>query len=314
MTVRMSVLELSRGSIWKPYPSEPPYLVADPGGQPFPAGAQCYVVFSDTAGSEIGRIDAAAVTEQTISFLAAADDVDGIPAGANFEIFLDGPDGVDKIRYGKVIRREAEYFDAPAQQRPVVALNHTDTFPTMGLRSNWKAVAGRTRVYDNSAASLPNGVSANGGLFFAQSAIRWDTPLNTDTVKSRAVLLNQGAGRSSIIVCADQQFTTGLAVDFDSGTNRLHLGIVTSPTEVEYRTPLLSHAVVDLADYTLTYNELTKVLAVYAGTDLTPLKTWHDDLDEVPHGPGYRYTGFSFDTGLFFTPGIEVAGWQAKDD
>lgn len=313
MQTRQSIVLLSRGAMWKPDPYEPPYLLAD-AGLPWPSGSDAYTVFSDTSGGEIARIDADAVTADAITFLADPADVDVIPHGANFETFLDTDDGPVKIRYGKVTRREVEYPDAPAVQQASIALNYTDTFPTLGLRTNWKAVAGRTKVYDNTGASLPFGVSANAELFSAQSAIRWDAPLNTDTIKSHVVLLNQGAGRCQVIICADQRFTTGLAAEFDSSINKIHLGIVTGPTTMTYQTSALSHTVTDLNDYYITYDLMSKVLAVYQGTSLTPLQTWTDSSDVVPHGPGYRYAGFAFDTGFLFSPGVEVAGWQAKDN
>lgn len=310
---RMSVVQLSRGSIWKPNPSEPPYLTAPP-GDPWPVGADCYTVFTDTSGGEITTIYADSVTASTIGFLADPDEVDSIPAGANFETFLDGDDGAVKIRYGKVIRRETEYPDAPATQTASLALNYTDTFPTLGLRSNWKAVSGRTRVYDNTASSLPFGVSANADLFYGQSAIRWDAPLSSDTVKSHVVLLNQGQGRCTVIICADQRLTSYLAVQFDSSNNLLRMCTGTGPNTVTFQSTPLSHVVADLNDYYVTYDDLTNVLAVYQGTSLTPLKTWPDLAHVVPHGPGYRYAGFAFDTGILFSPGIEVAGWQARDN
>lgn len=312
----MSVVQFSSGSTWKPYPGEPPYLAAAV-GEPWPVGAGSWTVFTDTSGGEITTLYADTVDADAIRYINPPEDVDSIPAGANFETFLDTDDGPVKIRYGKVIRREVEFPDAPAVQQQSIALNYTDTFPTLGLRSNWKAVKGRTKVYDNTASSLPFGVSANAGVFVAKSAIRWDSPLNSDSVKSHVVLLNQGAGRCTIIICADQRFTTGLAVDFTAGSgsaNKLNIGVITSPVDFVAKVTAVSHTVVDLADYTMTYADSTKTVAVYKGTDLTPLISWSDTLNEVPHGPGYRYAGFSFDTGIIFSPGIEVAGWQAKDN
>lgn len=313
VATRMSVLALSRGATWNPNPSEPPYLAAAL-GQSWPAGAACYTSFTNTAGTELASIDADSVTASEIRFVATADVVDAIPAGSNFETYIETDEGPALIRYGKVIRREAEFFDAPALQFTQTALNYTDSFPTLGLRSNWKAVAGRTKVYDNTAFGQPFGVSANAALFFAQSAIRWDTPLNSDTVKSRIVLLNQGAGRCTQIVCADQRLTSGLAVQFDSSINKINIGTITGPTTIIAQIPPITHTVADLNDYTVTYDDLTHVLAVYQGTNLTPLGSWTDSLGAVPHGPGYRYAGFSFDTGFLFSPGVEVCGWQAKDD
>lgn len=313
MITRMSVVQLSRGSTWNPHPGEPPYLQAAI-GDPWPDAADCYTVFTDTSGGEITTIYADSVTTSSIYYIAEPDEVDIVPAGANFETFIEGENGVVKIRYGKVIRREVEFPDAPATQAASLALNYTDTFPTLGLRSNWKAISGRTKVYDNTGSGLPFGVSANAGLFFSRSAIRWDAPLNTDTVKSHVVLLKQGQGKCTVIVCADQRLTSYLGVQFDSVADEINMVVGRGPNTVEIQTAPTVHEVVDLNDYYITYNDLTKVLAVYQGTDLTPIVTWTDSGLDVPHGPGYRYAGFAFDTGFFFQPGVEVAGWQAKDD
>jgi hypothetical protein len=308
----MSIVELSSGSRWKPQPGDAPYLLADP-GSPWPVGADAWAVFYDTSGGVITTIYADSVAADFITFDADPNQVDGVPQGANFEVFLDS-DGIDKIRYGKVIRRQVEFPDAPGSLTASVPLSWVDTFPTLGLRSNWKPVTGVSKVYDNTGSSLPFAVSANAELFFASAAIRWDTPLNTDTVKSHVVLLNQGFGQCNVIICADQRFTSGLAVQFDSSTNLIHVGIVTGPTTVTYESTSYSHTVADLEDFYITFDLLTKVLAVYQGTNLTPLKTWTDTGNLVPHGPGYRYAGFSFNTGFLFSPGIEVAGWQARDN
>jgi hypothetical protein len=313
MTTRMSVVELSSGSVWNPSPASAPYLTAMV-GDPWPDSADSYVVFTDTSGGELATLYADSVTADAIRFVGDPADVDPIPAGANFEIFIETDDGPSKIRYGKVIRREVEFPDAPAVQTSSIALNFTDNFPTLGLRSNWKAVVGKTKVYDNSGSSQPNGVSANAELLYAASAIRWDTPVNSDTVKSHVVLLNQGPGQCTVVVCADQRFSTGLGVKFDSQSNKIHMGVITGPTTMTDETTMISHTVVDLNDYFVTYDQLSKVLAVYKGTDTTPLMSWTDSTDIGVHGPGYRYAGFSFYTGLLFSPGIEVAGWQAKDN
>lgn len=186
-------------------------------------GGDSYTVFTDTSGGVITTLYSDSMTADAIRYLAGPEEVDQIPAGANFETFVEYDEGPRKIRYGKVIRREAEYQDAPATQRASIALNFVDTFPTLGLRTNWKSVAGRSKVYNN-GSSLPFAVSANAQLFYAKSGIRWDTELNSDSVKSHVVLLNQGPGQCTVVICADQRFSTGLGVQFNSQNNQIRLG------------------------------------------------------------------------------------------
>ena len=313
MQTRMAVVELSRGSLWAPGPADPPYLLADH-DTVWPENATAYIVFTNTAGSELATLEAETVTPEFIGFHADPAEVDAIPAGANFEIFLDTLDAPVKLRYGKVIRREVTFTDAPANQLSNIALKFADTFPTLGLRSNWKTVLGRPKVYDH-PGTTPNGVGPN-NILFTTTAIRWDTPLNGDTVQVRVQLLNPGAGKTGIVVCADQRFTSGLVVMFESGlaNNKLHLCTMSGPVALTDLTAPITHTVTDLAEYLIGYSELTKTLTVHATTDLsTPLASWTDDTGAVPHGPGYRYLGANWQASLLST-GIQICGWLAKDN
>lgn len=312
MDSKSGVVILSRGSTWKPDVYEPPYLFPDPGST-FPPGATVSVVFTDTSGGELANFDAASVTPEAINFAQTADDVDLIPNGANFEIFLTDGDDVYQIRYGKVIRREAQYTNAPATVSTSEAKLYTDTFPTLGLRSSWQAVNGRTKVFDNSGVSLANGVGPNVGLLFAQSAIRWSDPLNSDTVRVNVNLLNQGTGKARVIVCSDQRLTSYLAVEFEESAHKIHLCTGTAPTTVTYQGSFITNTVADNDNYTIYYNDATKTLSVYKGTGTTPLGSWTDSSHVIPHGPGYQYLGLAWvNSGL--TDGIQVSYWSAKDD
>lgn len=315
----MSVVQLSRGATWNPNPSERPYLIAKP-GRPWPADATVTCVFSDTSGGELLTVTGT-VTPQAISFKAPPDDVDPIGGGCNFEIFLHTADGdVYKIRYGKVVRMEAPLTSAPATVISNQALRFVDTFPTLGLRSNWKAVAGRARVHSNSSYGLPHSVGPNFDAFFSQSAIRWDTPLNGDSARVHVTVIDPSPivvkAKTTIILCADQRLTSFLGVQFESsnGTNSLRIGTGSSPTGFTDRVPALTHNVHNNEDYTVAYDDLTKNVFIYQGTDTTPLLSWTDSMGIVPHGPGYRYLGMSFMASLTpFGPGVQVTGWQALD-
>ncbi|AVJ50236.1 minor tail protein [Mycobacterium phage Mendokysei] len=317
----MSVLELSRGSVWKPAPGLPPYLMAAP-GQPWPAGSDAWVVFTDTSGSEIARIDADTVTAEQIQFVADSSVVDRIPAGANFELFVGTDDGPVKIRYGRVIRREVEYPDSPARQYQSSALQFTDPFPTLGLRSNWQQVLGRTKV--TSLTPLPNGVGP--GLVLlgdARSAIRWDQEMNSDTCRVKVRLVNKyNSGWPNdyaglfIIVCADQRMTTGLGVKFYAGQQGVGVQLFTlngGPINATARTGLIPHALPANGDFTLYYDHSVDRLTVAAGDDPTPIAYWSDDDHMLPHGPGYRHFGAAWHNSTL-NQGIYLTYISAKDD
>lgn len=313
---RSSVVQLSRGATWNPAPADRPYLIAEV-GNPWPADATATCLFTDTSGGELLTVTGT-VTPDAITFTAPPSDVDPIGNGCNFEIFLTTTGGdIYKIRYGKAVRMEAPLTNAPATVISNQALRFVDNFPTLGLRSNWKAIAGRTKIYDNSSSSLPNSVGPDFSLFFQQSAIRWDTPLNGDSVRVSVNLLNQSDGKTNVIVCADQRFTTFLTVQFEevgiSNIHRVHLGVGSGPFTIAYQGSPVTNTVADGDNYTIGYSDATKTIAVYKGTSTTPLTSWPDSGNLVPHGPGYRYAGFSWDNGGLF-PGIQASYWAAKDD
>lgn len=318
---RSTGIILSRGSVWAPKPWEPPYLTPDPGSA-WPEDSTVTVVFTDTKGGELFTVESADVDVQPEGIWPEMDSDDGdlIPRGAHFEVFLTTGGKTHQLRYGQVIRREPEFFDSPGLASTFQALQYTDDFPTLGLRSSWKAVRGRTKVYDNSGDSLPNGVAANQTLLFAQSAIRWFAPLNGDTAKVTVNMLKRNgiiAAKTTILLCADQRLSSGIGVQFeDNGsTHKVHLCTVAGDLfdDVTYRGSEITHTITDGNSYTIGYSAATDTVSIYQGTDTTPMGSWEDGANVVPHGPGYRYLGLIWDN-FGLTPGLQVSYFSAKDD
>lgn len=313
-----SVVRLSTGASWNPRPDEPPYLLAEP-GCPWPTDAEVRTVFSDTTGGELLTV-VGEITPDAITFLADPDLVDPIPMGARFEIFLETQEKIDKIRFGKVVRYDAPLSNAPSVNLANQMRQFSDTFPTLGLRSNWKNVDGRTSVHNNSALHLPHSVGPNFDALFSRSAIRWDTPLNSNSAKVRVTVIDPNpitiSAKYATILCADQRFTTGLAAVMESslGTNHLRLVTLAGPYSWTDQVTPIVHNVANGDYYTIIYDDITRKLLIYQGDDTTPLRVWPDPLNVVPHGPGYTYVGMAFQASLTpLGPGVQPTGWQAQD-
>jgi hypothetical protein len=315
LQTKLSAVILSRGSTWNPRPDTLPYLFAFP-GQEWPSGtAVCK--FYDSAGAIITEVDGE-VEPSEIRFNAEAETMDVVPQGANFEIFIETDDGETyQIRYGKVIRKEAEFFSAPAVTTRNQALRFVDDFPTLGLRHSWEnALPGAPKpgVYDNLVLSLPYAVGAVQGLFGSNAAMRWYAPMNSDTVRVGVNLLNQGAGKTRVIVAADQRFTSFVGVEFDSAANKIHFCTGNgSAINVIYRGTEISNTVVDGDNYRIYYNRVSNEISLLKNSSDTPLGEWVDDTEIVPHGPGYTYTGLSWSNPAL-SQGVQVAYWVAQDE
>lgn len=180
---------------------------------------------------------------------------------------------------------------------------------TCGVSSAWASIG----CSIDPAPPLAYGVSAANSLFAeAKSAMRYFTPLNTDNVAVNVNMLNNGSGKTVIAVCSDITMTGWLGVEFNEPANTINFVVGTSPTTWDAEGSTISNAVSNNDNYTITYNNNTKTIAVYKNSSLTPLGTWVDTGGVVPHGPGFRYVGLVFDNPAD-SNGLQVSGWAAQD-
>lgn len=315
---RVSAVMLSRGGTWEPRPWDLPYLMP-PAGSHWPDGATAQCVFYDNAGGTLAAVTGT-VAPTGITFSEAPTVMDLIPAGANFEIFLTVDAKPYQIRYGKVLRREAQFTQQPESVRSPLAF--ADSWPTLGIRSTWINVNGVAIVVgDNSDLSLPNGVASNGG------AMRWYKPLSGDTAKVKIVGLNRYTYSASsstkvrIILSANVSLTSYLAVEFEASSNasavhtdKIHFCTGSGPTTVTYQGSPITNVYTTADEYTIRYDDTSGTLSVYKNADTTPLGSWTDTLGAVPHGPGYRYLGLGWAPATGFAQSLQVTSWQAIDD
>lgn len=308
-----SAVLLSRGGTWKPQPYEPPYLMADPGST-WPAKAWATAVFTDSSGGEIMTVDGT-VHPDRIEFVGDPDDMDQIPAGAGFTISLETPEAVFPIRYGTVIRKEV-FYTQPANKAVVAPRAFSDSFQRSALGNKWVAITGRTTIHDNHLLSLPNGVNPQ-TAFFSKSAIRFYQEFTSDTVDVAVTVLNTHPGlhgKTTVVLCADINFTTGIGVQFQTAafSNTMHLGMITGPNSMVDEAPTVPNEVDNGDYYRVRYTDSTKTVAVYKGTSLDPITSWIDSSNAVAHGRGYRHFGLAFESELLGR-GIEVTSITAMD-
>lgn len=308
---RQDSVVLSRGSLWAKA------IVADP-ANPWPDTATARCEFRNTRGSLLAEVTGD-VTTTAISFKALPEVVDPVPAGAKFEVFLETADGPVKIRWGNVTRSEARFYDAPGEEVAAQARKFSDSFQRSAIGAKWEAVRGGCKIYDNSGQSLARGLGPNTGLFSNQpAALRHYRQLGGDSFEFSfstvmPTVFGANNGKTTIVGDADLGFTTGIGVEVDSINNKLNLARITSPTSVAYLGSPINNTAVSNDLYTVRYNHLTKMLAVYKGTATSPLGTpWEDTADLIPHGNGYRYAGFLFRP-TFLETGPQISGWEAKD-
>lgn len=147
----------------------------------------------------------------------------------------------------------------------------------------------------------------------SNSAIRWLQPLNTDTVSMTVDMMNMGQGLTGAVFCADVNFTVGLVAQFDSINNQIHTMVLNGDPTTLIDEADVSNTVAALPDtYTITYNNDSGEMDIYKGASTTPLLSWIDSAQVVPHGPGHRYVGMNW-LNANLTNGIQLCGWSAKD-
>lgn len=313
---------LSRGSVWKPHPmTDPPYLHPNNNGvQVWPDGAYCFARFTDSSGDLIIDDLELPIQPDGIYPRGDAEEMDLIPNGANFEIYIDHQGDVEQIRHGNVLRREA-FYATPPSKAAIPPQAFSDSFQRDALGNKWKPVTGRTKIYDHSALDLPNGVCVD-GIWDQKSSIRYVREFTGDAIEVRVRVVNPWSsqnGKSGFIVCADINLTTGLVMQLETsvGNKKLHLGTLSGPNAIVDRITPVANTVANLDDYLIRVTGDGTVLSpmvtsVYKGDSLSPMARWTDEAAIVPHGRGYRHMGMNFDAALL-NSGVRVVSCAARD-
>ena len=299
---------------------DPPNLHPGNNGlQSWPAG-YCYARFTDSSGENI--IDDLELDMRPDGIYPHGDpaEMDLIANGANFEIYIEHGGDTEQIRHGKVLRREV-FYATPPSQATIPPQAFSDSFQRDALGNKWKPVTGRTKIYDHSALSLPNGVCVD-GVWDQKSSIRFHRQFTSDAIEVGVRVVNPWSsqqGKTGFIVCADILLTTGLVMQLETsfGNKKLHIGTLTGPNAITDRITPIANTVDDLDDYLIRVTGdgtalSPSVIAVYKGTSLSPIAQWTDEATIVPHGRGYRHMAMNFDAALL-TAGVRVVSCAARD-
>jgi hypothetical protein len=288
MPGKYAALVLSRGEQFMP----PALTPRAHGWAEWPDNSIVHTTFYDSSGGVILDIDGD-VTPSAITFDVDPEEVDIVPAGAHYETFLDDSTGrPHQIRYGQVIRKQAQFFTPPT--RSIVAANQlfqfADNFYSRtGLVGNkWVILDGQPTIFDNSEDENPNGVGPE-RTFRDKAAMRYRDALNTDSFRLSFTLLNPGNGLTTIAAASDAAGSSYTYVAFDSLHNKVRMGRGTGLYTHVDQTSEVSLTLEDNTNFKLRYDDLTKKLALLDSEMSTEIITWTDETGIITRGQGYRH-------------------------
>lgn len=297
-------LELSQGALNIDYTNRLP--------GPFPKGVESRIVITDSSKA-ILDVFVGELSDGMMNFTVDQARTQAIPAGAQYSWFVTWRDGLEyQWGHGYVVRTEVHWATAPATQianQPLAFTYVPGSVP--GNRWLKKGGTGGLKVF--TASGVPNSLGINNSAR-ATAAALWDTPFATDSVKAVVTTVTGGAGKSSVVLCSDINMTSYLAVQLQTGsTNKLHIVRGSGPVTMTDLVTPVSNGVANGETYTTVYDHASKTVAVYKGSSLTPLISWTDETDMVPHGQGYTYGGVNYLASLT-SPGTKFSYWSMKDN
>lgn len=306
------------------------YTYLLPAGMLFPSGTTGILVFTDRAGGvyEAPFEAVADADNKRMEWVIRPADLNSIPAGANFEVYVYLPDDDGplpyKVRYGRVARKEAEFPLSPILSY-APPLMYEDTLQRSQPGPRWVVKSGRLGMHDGRASAFDYSMAArnNVQLFgpgvsvFATAAALWYAPTQGDSIELTAGILDGGDGDTTVVLSSNYAMTSFMGVRFRdagalNGPDRVEIVTGSAWNNLAVQGGAFNHIVPDGGNYyTIRYNNNTRVLTVSINGGSNVL-SWNDTSAIVPHGAGFRYTGMVYNASLLDT-GPRLFYWKVKD-
>lgn len=197
-----------------------------------------------------------------------------------------------------------DVYEAPA-------LVH-DPVDSLTVNPGWVAVDDTIKVNQHLIQPLslgPDGV--------ANAAVRWTTPMTTDSVKVVVSVYKFLIGKFFVVLRSNAAMTNWVGIEFDSLTNSVYAVTGSGPTTTTRRGTLglfmWVRPEIEVASsglqYTVTWDEVTETIRLYRGSKRTPIVEWAAGASFAGTG---RYVGMMWNTTLGVT-GIEPTAFDAYD-
>lgn len=289
-------------------------------------GTTSQVVVTDRAGGLLATFDGEVLTDR-VNYKIAHDDLDAIPAGANFEMFVTIPDdGIYKVRYGRVVRSEASFPLSPVSTDTFTPAMYEDDMQHSIPGPYWIQRFGAVGMFPHTPTPPYYTMGVRNGFYFtllgiinislpayAQACVLWYAPMRSDSVKINFSLIPAGPGLTTVFMCASYSVKNwlGIVFDGDAHTVQFHTGL--GPVgSAAVGTPVTHNIPSGGQNYTVSYNNATRTASLYVGDNLEPIISWTDTNYLLTTGMGYRYIGQSWRADLT-TSGPRLYYWKAED-
>lgn len=343
--------ELSLGSLVLTKDGTLKYSYILPRGMEFPSGAEGYIRLTDRAGGEYQFSPHYGEPSEDMTKMlwqVESNAINHVPAGANFEVFISYEGSTYKVRYGRVVRKEATYPLNPlsVEEPPMM---YEDDLQRNAPGTRWIAKAGQVSmhgisgitdlIYGNPSGTGYGMASRNvvdvfgAGLnLFQNASAMWYAPVRSDSIEI-AVGLTGGNmdGSCTVVFSSDYSMKNFLGVSFsDPGgtpifnpdpSDTIQAVAATNWTPWNFDTMTRLGTGINYSmpsqggKYKITYSPSAGINVFTPSSSTTP--ALHVAASATANtgavsGAGYRYAGVIF-TGSFVTTGPMLYYWKIKD-